>query len=285
MTKIVALCGKKQSGKNTMCNFIHGHEMKLHDVIEHFDIKHDGLLEVNTIIFDESGKEHRDAGILDLEQKTELFYEYASRQIWPLIKAYSFADALKQLCVNLFDIPYECVYGTDDQKNQIQEHLLWENMPGVITESFIMSCTDWEYYTAHFSTSEPKDGPMTAREFMQFLGTDVMRKMYEPVWINAVLKQIEYDQPPIAVVTDCRFINEMKVMREKDALLIRLLRSPFESSHRSEKEVDEWKDYDCVIDNREMTIKESNDAFLDFLISKGLTKPIRIDTGKTISAR
>ena len=33
-----------------------------------------------------------------------------------------------------------------------------------------------------------KAGPMTSREFMQFLGTDVMRKIYQPVWVVVVLK-------------------------------------------------------------------------------------------------
>ena len=60
MTIIVALCGTKQSGKNTLNNFLHGHEMKLHDIINHFDIKPDGKLEVNTVVFDEKGKESGD---------------------------------------------------------------------------------------------------------------------------------------------------------------------------------------------------------------------------------
>ena len=49
--------------------------------------------------------------------------------MWPYVKLYSFADELKRICVELFNIPYECVYGTDEQKNQPQEHLLWDNMP------------------------------------------------------------------------------------------------------------------------------------------------------------
>jgi hypothetical protein len=284
MTIIVALCGTKQSGKNTLNNFLHGHEMKLHDIINHFDIKPDGKLEVNTVVFDEKGKEHLDYGILDLEQKNDMFFEYASRYIWPLIKSYSFADNLKQVCMNLFDIPHDCLYGTDEQKNQLQEHLLWENMPGVIT------CPElWDHMhpdgESEYSVTYHKPGPMTAREFMQYFGTDICRKIYQPIWVNGLLKQIEYDQPPIAVITDCRFINEMKAMRKNNALLVRLLRSPYNSDHASEKEVDDWKDYDCVIDNREMSVQESCDSLLDFLIKQGVTRKIRLDTGRYVSIK
>ena len=81
MTTIIGLCGTKQSGKTTLSNFVHGYEMKLHDVINHFDIKDNGALEVNTIVFDENGKEHLDLGILDLDQKNDMFFEYASHRL------------------------------------------------------------------------------------------------------------------------------------------------------------------------------------------------------------
>lgn len=268
MTKIIGIAGKKQSGKTTTSNFLHGHEMKLHDVIQKFEIKPDGSLEVNTTFIDESGKEHHDVGVLDLQQNTEEFYEFASRRIWPLIRNYSFADTLKEICVMLFDIPPECVYGTNEQKNQVQEHLLWENMPGVITNPM--------YHGA---------GPMTAREFMQFLGTDIMRKIYSPIWQKNCFKRIESDSPAIAIIPDCRFINELEAVRKEGGILIRLLRSPFESDHPSEKEVDKWDDYDLVVDNRDLSIQESNQIVLDYLIKRGVTQPIRFDNGRFTTAK
>ena len=274
MTQIIGICGTKQSGKTTTSNFLHGHEMKLHDVIDRFEIKPDGSLEVNTTFMDEKGREVHDVGVLDLYQDSEQFYEYATRRIWPLIRNYSFADALKEICVILFDIPPECVYGTDDQKNQKQEHLLWKNMPGV-----------------HFNSNYPAEGyqsnkgPMTAREFMQFFGTDIMRRMYGPIWLNNCLKRIRSDNSAIAVVPDCRFINEMETIKENDGILIRLLRCPFKSDHASEQDVDKWDDYDLVVDNRNLSIQESNKVVLDYLISVGVTKPIRFDNGRYTSVK
>lgn len=252
MTNIVALCGKKQSGKTTLSNFLHGHELKRHDVIERFLISPKGELVVNCTFHSDDGKESQEMGLLDLHQQTDEYYQYASRRIWPLIRAYNFADSLKEICVMLFDISPECVYGTDDQKNQLQEHLRWENMP--------------------MNTSP--SGPMTSREFLQFLGTDVMRKMYEPIWANNCFKRIEADGPEIAVIGDCRFVNEIEAVKQQGGKVIRLTRSPYESSHRSEIDADNYEGFDAIIDNQNMTIEESSRTFLNILSDMGITAKI-----------
>ena len=264
MTKIIALCGKKQSGKTTLSNYLHGHELKRHDVIEKFFISPEGQLVVNCTFSDENGKEFEEMGVLDLQQKTNEFFEYASRRIWPLVRGYNFADSLKEICVMLFNIPPECVYGTDEQKNQLQEHLRWENMPGIdTTNSYMLN----------------KNGPMTSREFMQFFGTDIMRKMYEPIWLENCFRRIEEDSPEIAVIGDCRFINEIKAVQRHGGKVIRLTRSLYESTHASEIDADKYEYFDGIIDNQNIDINKSCGQFLDLLISSGITKKIR-EVGK-----
>lgn len=262
MTKIIALCGKKQSGKTTLSNYIHGHEMKRHDVIEKFFISDNGQLVVNCTFHDESGKEFEEMGVLDLQQKTDEFYQYASRRIWPLVRAYNFADSLKEICVMLFNIPPECVYGTDEQKNQIQNHLLWENMPG-----------------------SNRTGPMSSRDFMQFFGTDIMRKIYEPIWLENCFRRIEEDEPEIAVIGDCRFVNEITAVQNKGGKVIRLTRSLYNSTHQSEIDADNYDKFDAVIDNHDLSIKESCDKFISALVDMEVTKNLR-DVGKfTVSIK
>lgn len=285
MTTLIGISGRKQSGKTTLCNFLHGHELLRNDIIERFLISDTGDLVVNSLFYDDNGKEYEAMGILDLWQHNAPFYEYAARRIWPIIRGYSFADSLKEICVMLFNIPPECVYGTDEQKNQVQKHLLWENMPGVMTEGFQMSCVDWQHYSSHFSTFEPKSGPMTAREFMQFFGTEVMRKMYSPIWTQNCLNRILDDSPPIAVIADCRFKNEANAIKEKGGVVIRLDRNVFDDSHKSENDLDDYDGFDLVIDNNNMSIKECNDTFLEFLINKGITKPVRTIGKRTASIR
>ena len=253
MTKIVALSGKKQSGKTTLANYLHGHEMKRHDVIEKFFISPVGELVVNCTFHDENGKEFEEMGVLDLQQRSEEFYQYAAKRVWPLVRCYNFADSLKEICVMLFNIPPECVYGTDEQKNQKQEHLLWENMPGEFN----------------------KLGPMTAREFMQFFGTEIMRKIYQPVWLDNCFKRIEEDSPDIAVIADCRFMNEILAVQKHGGKVVRLTRSPHNSTHSSEIDADNYDGFDAVIDNKDMTIEQSCSEFLKKMIDMNITKKIR----------
>ena len=253
MTKIVALCGKKQSGKNTLSNYLHGHELKRHDVIEKFFISPEGKLVVNCTFHDDNGKEFEEMGVLDLQQKNHEFFTYASRRIWPLIRNYSFVDSLKEICVMLFNMEPECVYGSDEQKNTKQDHLLWENMP----------------------IQTGKTGPMTAREFLQCFGTDIMRKIYQPIWLENCFKRIEEDQPEIAIIDDCRFTNEIEAVQAKGGKVIRLSRSLYESTHSSEKDADNYEGFDAVIDNHNMTIDQSCEALIETLTKLDVTKKLR----------
>lgn len=288
-TVIIAMSGRAQSGKTTLLNFMHGHEMKRHDIIDKFTISPEGNLVVNCTFEDENGVAFEEMGVLDLFQDTEMFYEYASRNIWPFIKAYNFADSLKELCVSLFDIPYECVYGTNEQKNTIVPHLLWENMPGVICwPNYVDCCGNADY--SHIEPEEigllvHKSGPMTAREFMQFLGTDVMRRMYEPVWVNNCLKRIHNDAPPIAVIGDCRFINEVLAVKNAGGKVVRLTRNTTNGDHKSETDVNNYKDFDVVIENSDISIEESCNLLLDFLEKEGVTKRIKKHGKFTTTAR
>lgn len=275
MTIIVALSGKKQSGKTSLSNYLHGHEMQRHDVVEKFFLSPEGNLVVNCTFQDEKGNSFEEMGVLDLQQRNDNFYRYAAKNIWPLIRAYNFADALKEMCVMLFNVPVECVYGTDEQKNQLQEHLLWENMPGVMTQEFQIGCVDWQSYSSYFATEEPRQGPMTAREFMQYLGTDVMRKMYEPIWLENCFRRIEEDKPEIAVIGDCRFMNEIHAVQARGGKVIRLKRSLYECNHKSEIDADNYEGFDDVIENDGMNLQESCELFIESLIKLGVTKKLR----------
>jgi hypothetical protein len=275
MTIIVALSGKKQSGKTSLSNYLHGHEMQRHDVVKKFFLSPEGNLVVNCTFQDEKGNDFEEMGVLDLQQHNDDFYRYAAKNIWPLIRAYNFADALKEMCVMLFNVPVECVYGTDEQKNQLQEHLLWENMPGVMTQEFQIGCVDWQSYSSYFATEEPRQGPMTAREFMQYLGTDIMRKMYEPIWLENCFRRIEEDKPEIAIIGDCRFMNEIHAVQARGGKVIRLKRSLYECNHQSEIDADNYEGFDDVIENDSMNLQESCDLFVESLIKLGVTKKLR----------
>lgn len=271
---IIGLAGKKQSGKSTLANFLHGHQLMLHDVIDKFSITKKGELVVDCTMRDSNGKLVQDSGVLDLNQKNDYFFEYASQNIWPIIKLYSFADALKELCISLLGLLPEQVYGTDEQKNSIVPHLLWENMPGVYTNKKMFDLSIESNPELSNVLIYHKPGPMTGREVMQYVGTDIFRRIYGRVWINALLNMVEAEGSGIAIVSDVRFGNEADAILGKNGYVIGLTRSIYDDSHLSENDLKDYGRFSGIIDNQKMEIAESCEAFLDLLVSLKVTRRI-----------
>tara|TARA_Y100001973_G_C5113902_1_gene289120 strand:+ start:150 stop:881 length:732 start_codon:yes stop_codon:yes gene_type:complete len=238
--KIIGIAGKKQSGKNTTANILHGLVLKQRNMIKDFNIDANGKLLVLTT--NTNGEEGW--GEFDVTRNDEDFVSYAEHSMWPYVKLYSFADHLKWICVKLFNIPRECVFGTDEQKNQKQKHLAWEKMPGHIT-------TKQGY------------GPMTAREFMQYFGTDIMRKIYEPIWVESCINLMDKEQSELAIISDVRFENEVKAIESAGGKVIRLTRQICEDEHDSEKALDNYK-FSDYIDNANISIDEMMSKIKNF---------------------
>lgn len=101
--------------------------------------------------------------------------------------------------------------------------------------------------------------PMTVREFLQKLGTNALRNgLHDNVWVNALMADYEglYDIDtdkttwPNWIITDVRFPNEAKAIKDKGGVIIRINRpgvSPI-NDHPSEIGLDHWK-FDYTIAN------------------------------------
>ncbi len=289
MSNIIALCGKKGSGKNTLCNFLHGYQLKSLGIINDFYLNNNGELIINAKTLDENMQEVNTDLMIDVTRTDLEFGEWAAYNVWPFIKHYAFASCLKEIGEKLFDVPKECLYGTNEQKNRVIPHLLWENMPGVITQKPIdlaWSLTEGyteqknevkmiagrlgPYYEKIKGIVYHEPGPMTAREFMQFFGTEIMRGMYDNIWINRTIKDIQTEDPQIAVVSDCRFKNEAVALKEIGAKLVYLDRSISSSdSHASENGFEDFDDFDLTINNSQMSVLDTCRALLAGIQSWG----------------
>ena len=223
MTKIIGIAGKKQSGKNTVANILHGLVLKEHGMIMDFNISANGQLLVQTT----NANDEEGWGEFDITRKDADFVEYAEHNMWPHIKMYSFADTLKWICKEFFNIPHAQLFGTNEEKNKEVPHLLWENMP--IPPSDINTLK----VMANKSSST-----MTAREFMQFFGTNIMRRIYDEIWTSNTIKRINAEQTELAIVSDVRFPNEVEAITNEGGAVIKLTRNPFKDKHASETALD-----------------------------------------------
>ncbi len=227
MAKIIGISGRKQSGKNTVANFINGEVLLSREMITDFDISDQGQLEIETT--NQLGKSGW--GVFDVTRKDEEFTSYAESSIWPFIKVYHFADSLKKLCIDFFDMSPQQVYGTDDDKNTETKY----------------SQNGWKH-------------KMTVREFLQYFGTDVMRKIKDTVWVDYTIKSILNEQPDIAIIPDVRFPNEINAIHKAGGIVIRLTRDLYSDDHKCENALDpsnyNWDNFDFTIENHDGSIED-----------------------------
>lgn len=222
---IIGLSGKKQSGKTTSGNFLFSVYMANLEIAKTIHINDRGQLEVSDLLGNQIYK-----GVFDpsYSRSNDYIINKVFDAIDKEIKLYSFADILKQnICMDILGMSYEQCYGSDTDKNSLTG-MYWN------------------------------DKQMTARDIMQFVGTDVFRKLYANVWVDATLNRIKKDKTKLAVITDCRFPNEVEAIKHSGGKVIRLTRSPIVSDHISENILDsdvyDWNNFDYILDNQNMSI-------------------------------
>jgi|TARA_Y100000592_G_scaffold98487_1_gene171695 hypothetical protein len=267
-SRILAFAGSKQSGKSTATNFLHGYQLRSHLVIDDFGITDEGKLVIDTNMIGADGEESKGQGFLDIHRSDLEFAEWAAYSMWPYIKCYSFAAPLKQICTGLFELGEDQVYGTDTQKNT-KTMFRWEEMPGIVTDKTILNKKDIKPLIESGALKYHKSGKMSAREFLQFFGTEICRHIYEDVWHSRLIKDIEAEQPLVAVIDDCRFPNEAEAIQSAGGKVIRLMRNNIKDAHASERALDAYDKFDATIDNRKLSIAETNMEIIKTLTEWG----------------
>jgi len=127
---------------------------------------------------------------------SQLANEYGFRQD-------SFAGSLKDACAALFDWPRQMLEGDTKKSREWREQVdpWWEEKLG-----------------------RPGFSPRMA---LQLMGTDVIRNNFdEDMWFLTVLNKIRKDPSQNVVISDVRFPNEVKFIRENGGTLVKVNRGP-----------------------------------------------------------
>jgi hypothetical protein len=88
--------------------------------------------------------------------------------------------------------------------------------------------------------------------------------MYGDIWAESTIRRIQADGSEFAVITDCRFPNEVAAIQNAGGKVVRLTRGPASSEdlHESEtaldKDVYDWDNFDAILDNVNQTVNEQN---------------------------
>jgi len=234
MTQIIGFAGKKQSGKNTCCNFITMLKMIEKNVCKKAKLNDNGEIEVSDI-FGENVNGQEYFAFKKPKVNTDAVIDQMNS-----VKIYALADPLKQMSIDLLGLPEDQVYGTDSDKSK-DTNIKWENMP----------CK--ERYS-----NQKKRGRMTVREVLQHLGTEVFRVIDKNIWVNTLLRKIDEDRPKIALICDVRFDNEIESLKEKGAIVLGLKRDKFKSKDKHASEQVNLSLCNKVIDNSDLNIADQN---------------------------
>ena len=89
----------------------------------------------------------------------------------------------------------------------------------------------------------------TLREVLQIVGTELLREGFNKnIHVASTMANIK-DKDNV-IITDMRFPNEVKAIKEKDGITIRINReTDYVSNHSSEIALDNYEDFDYTIDN------------------------------------
>jgi len=239
MKKVIALTGKKGTGKTTLAMYIKSLLMR-----------HSGLIENDSLhcIFSSDGICQK------INDPYNIYVNNTNLKIdlCDSIKICSFAYGVKKVATDILGLNENQVYGTQEEKNSITEYF-WENMPlwirwenskrksifssneknnikikelnvvaGIKSEQDLWNCCfDFNAFPINL-----KSGPMSSREVLQILGTDIFRKMFdENVWVNCVKNYIQKSDAKYFIIDDMRFESELNVISKNfDHLVINLNR-------------------------------------------------------------
>ena len=235
--KVLGFSGKAQSGKNTCCNFVAGLELTNSGVIDYFRIS-----DLGQLVAPYDDKENQ----LDLQRQDTNFVKYLEEKIYPIVKIYSFADALKSLLMNLFEVDYDDLYALIGDKNKATT-VKWANIHKTLSETSLPK-------------AEHPSEFLTVRELLQVVGTNLFRNISDSVWTEACLNKVLADQSNFALVCDVRFPNEADSIHLIGGKVIRLTRNPENNPHDSETALDTYKKFDYVLDNKNLNIEEQCDS-------------------------
>jgi len=171
----------------------------------------------------------------ELLQK-QLFFKYSKTA-----NKFSFAHYLKEVVFTLFKNKIkdrERIYGAIDKKEEIIEG--WE-----IPQNVKEACGFEESY-------------WSGRRLLQWFGTDVCRNVYEDVWVDSTIENMNQLAHTIDIFafTDCRFNNEynkIEKLRKQGfhvhfVKIIRFTENNNFGEHVSEKDMVNFK-YNHIIDN------------------------------------
>ena len=152
----------------------------------------------------------------------------------------AFAVPLKEMLVEPFGLDRSKLFGNVDDKEETITGYSWDKIPASIRSKEFVGRT----------------GPMTYRDMLKFVGTDIMRQFFDTqIWVKAMCRGINRSSADVILITDVRFPNELSMVRDYGGRIMRIkgtqrARTTLkEDEHPTENALDGFLEDDYVIEN------------------------------------
>lgn len=143
-----------------------------------------------------------------------------------------FAEPLKRICNIVFGIPLDLMYGSDQDKETLTD-VMWDGFSDRVREMY--------HNLTIAAAPVPRSGPMTIREVLQIMGTDIFREQVaDDVWAKAPFRR-KWDAD-VVLIPDCRFMNEVLNTVANNGMVLRVERNTeLIDLHQSETSLDDFQ--------------------------------------------
>lgn len=121
----------------------------------------------------------------------------------------------------------------------------------------LTSCNLSDTFTQEGKNKYIEEFDLTIGQMLQKLGTNVLRDHFDNnIWIKALLIELKNNDGNY-IISDCRFKNEAKAIKDAGGILIRInrnnnpiaLTSNRDLNHPSEIDLDDYTEFDYIIEN------------------------------------
>lgn len=182
---------------------------------------------------------------LDAKSKNEREKEIAPKLFLPDVEYPTLEEWCKsRLHESGYDIGYLSMYKIHSNSWVIKkfgEKL--KEIATILTGIPVEKFEDQEFKKTEMSEEWSVNGlPMTIRQFLQRLGTEAIRNnLCQDAWANALFVDYKVEDSPKWIITDLRFPNEYKMVKNYEGITVRVTRPNISTQyHLSETALDEY---------------------------------------------
>ena len=139
-------------------------------------------------------------------------------------KSIAYADKMKKAVAKLYGWDLDSLYDPIKKEETLPKAVIWGIVEAVLLEDILGLP---EYSLGDSGTMFP-----SRRVAMQYIGTEVLRAYDKNFHVNSVIEEVKANPNNNYVISDCRFPNELNVVRELHGTTVYIDRGQLEGKHQ-----------------------------------------------------